>query len=539
MTTEVHPRLVVHDSLGHRVIPLDKPRLTIGRRPGHDVQLGSLEVSRDHAEIARTSEGYLLRDGGSRYGTFVNGVRATTRLLEHGDRIECGRRGAVLVFLMEPAQTGSGASGSTAVSDVRQVASLLESLRAMGGERVLDEVLTLVLDSAIGATGAERGFIMLPNAEGRLDMTLARQAGGRTLPPTVFDTSRKIPEEVFATGEMSVVVDLLEGDLPTVHSGTVAFGIRQVLCAPLRLVRYLEKGDAPSTPRSIGVLYLDSREKGRLLSPAARRTLEALAAEAATAIENARLYREALEKEQLDRELRMASRIQQALMPEPRRIGRFFEAVGASVPSRSIGGDFFDYLDLADDWLGIALGDVTGKGPAAALVTAVVQGILGAHAHTRITPSGLMVLVNRVLLSRRIESRYATIFLGMLSPDGAFAYCNAAQNPPLLMSAGGTRRLETGGTLVGAFPEALFDEERLQLAPGDTLVLYSDGIPEAMSRAGEEFGEPRVRTVIEPMFKESPDRILQALLEAVRGFCRGAAQHDDLTAVVLRYEGMP
>jgi phosphoserine phosphatase RsbU/P len=539
VTTDVHPRLVVHDSLGHRAIPLDKPLLTIGRRPGHDVQLDSLEVSRDHAEIARTPDGYELRDLGSRYGTFVNGVRATTRVLTHGDRIECGRRGAVLVFLIEAAQTGTGAPGSTAVNDVRQVAALLESLRAMGGERVLDEVLALVLDSAIDATGAERGFIMLPNAQGRLEMTLARQVGGRTLSSTVFDTSRKIPEEVFSTGEMSVVVDLLEGDLPAVHSGTVAFGIRQVLCAPLRLVRYLEKGDAFPTPSSIGVLYLDSREKGRLLSAATRRTLEALAAEAATAIENARLYREALEKERLDRELLMASRIQQALMPEPRRIGRFFEAVGASVPSRAIGGDFFDYLDLADERIGIALGDVTGKGPAAALVTAVVQGILGAHAHTRITPSALIMLVNRVLLSRRIESKYATIFLGVLSPDGSFVYCNAAQNPPLLAGHGGMRRLETGGTLVGAFPETVFDEERLQLAPGDTLVLFSDGIPEAMSAAGEEFGETRVKAVIEPVLTESPDRILKTLIEAVRDFCCGAPQHDDLTAVVLRYEGTP
>src|SRR4029450_305715 len=116
------------------------------------------------------------------------------------------------------------------------------------------------------------------------------------------------------------------------------------------------------------------------------------------------LYRESMEKPRLDQELRTASQIQQALLPEPRREGAFYVAVGASVPSRMIGGDFFDYLDLPGDGFGFALGDVTGKGASAALVTAVVQGILGSHAETAVAPGTLISLVNRVLLSRRIET---------------------------------------------------------------------------------------------------------------------------------------
>ena len=536
MTNPPGARLTVHDSLGHRVVPIDKPLFTIGRRPESDLVLTGLEVSRDHADITVRGDGYVIRDRQSRYGTFVNGERVVEHTLSHRDQIECGQGGAAVMFLVgeaaSPEEARSGAPG-----ELRQMAALLEALRAMGTERVLDEVLALVLDAAIETTGADRGFIMLAGREGALEMTVARRAGHVALEPSGFGTSRKIPEEVFATGQTKVVADLFEGGLPEAHNQTIALGIRHVLCAPLRLVRYVERTDEPPTRDNIGVLYLDSRERGRLLSPSAPAALEALATEAATAIENARLYREALEKARIDQELQTASKIQQALLPEPRRAGEFYEAVGASIPSRVIGGDFFDYLDLADGAFLFALGDITGKGPSAALVTAVVQGILGAYAGTTVGPAELLALVNRVLLSRHIESRFATIFLGVLTPGGRLTYSNAAQNPPVLLTGGRTERLEIGGTLIGAFPEAVYEQGERQLAPGDTVVLFSDGIVEAVNALGEEFGDDRVRAVIERRAAEPPDRLLGALREALEEFTRGTAQADDLTAVVVRYRG--
>ena len=247
---------------------------------------------------------------------------------------------------------------------------------------MLDEVLALVMDSALEVTGAERGFIMLASAENEneLEFKIARGRGRVTLSGKGFETSRKIPEEVFKTGQEKIVADLLDGDLANVHMGTVALGIRHVLCTPLKLVRYLDKADMPNVEKRIGVLYLDSRERGALLSRAARAALETLATEAAVAIENARLYRETLEKARMEQELRIAAEIQQALLPEPRRKGQFFDAVGQSVPCRSIGGDFFDYVDLPNGAFGFAVGDVAGKGAPAALLTAVLQGVFASQA---------------------------------------------------------------------------------------------------------------------------------------------------------------
>src|SRR5690606_20583731 len=166
-------------------------------------------------------------------------------------------------------------------------------------------------------SGAERGFIMLAGTGGALEFKLARGRGKRTLTDGTFATSRKIPEEVFRTGQTLVVVDLLDADVADAHSGTVALGIRHVVCVPLNYVHYVESVDARADDRRIGVLYLDSRERGTLGKRTTQAALEALASEASVAIENARLYREKLEKARLEGEMRVAAEIQQALMPRP------------------------------------------------------------------------------------------------------------------------------------------------------------------------------------------------------------------------------
>jgi phosphoserine phosphatase RsbU/P len=530
-------RLEVHDSLGRRPVTIDKPVFTIGRRSGNDLHLMGSDVSRDHAEIARVETGFIVRDRNSRYGTYVNGDQVTERPLQHGDRIQLGKTGgAELVFLLDDAPSVERNSTS-AVGDLRQVAALLEGLRALGSGRVLDEVLALVMDSAIEVTGAERGFIMLANEQGVLEMKLARARGRVTLPGTRFETSRKIPDEVFITGEARIEQDLLDGDKRAVHGGTVALGIRHVLCTPLRLVRYVDREEASSEQKRIGVLYLDSREKGTLLSRATRTALETLATEAAVAIENARLYKEAMEKARIEQDLRIASQIQQALLPQPRKGSGFFDAMGSSIPCRAIGGDFFDYVDLADGRFGFALGDVAGKGAPAALLTAVLQGIFAAQSFVSVDPRETMARINTSLINRAIESRFATAFFGALGPDGALTYCNAGHNPPLLFGRHGVRRLEEGGMILGMFAHASYEQELVQLERGDVIVVFSDGVSEALSATDEEFGEDRIRKVVTRDLASGPDVILSSLLSAVREFTHGAPQNDDVTALVVRYGG--
>ena len=536
-------RLEVTDALGRRVIHIDKPVFSIGRRSGNDLQLVGSDVSRDHAEIALDNGRFLLRDRGSRYGTYVNGEGISEHELKHGDLVRLGRSGgAELVFLLDDATQSPASSDkhtTSAVGDLRQVAALLEGLRALGSGRVLDEVLALVMDSALEVTGAERGFIMLASAENEneLEFKIARGRGRVTLSGKGFETSRKIPEEVFKTGQEKIVADLLDGDLANVHMGTVALGIRHVLCTPLKLVRYLDKADMPNVEKRIGVLYLDSRERGALLSRAARAALETLATEAAVAIENARLYRETLEKARMEQELRIAAEIQQALLPEPRRKGEFFEAVGQSVPCRSIGGDFFDYVDLPNGAFGFAVGDVAGKGAPAALLTAVLQGVFASQASSGSSPSETLSRVNIALIRRAIESRFATALYAVIGPKGELTYCNAGHNPPMVFGKHGVERLDKGGLILGLFEHATFEEGTVTLEAGDLLVAFSDGVTEALSTEGEEYGEQRLLDCVQACRDKSVTEVLDSIFASVRVFTAGAVQSDDVTALVLRYDG--
>jgi sigma-B regulation protein RsbU (phosphoserine phosphatase) len=533
------PRLEVRDVLGERIVVLDRMPFTIGRRETNDLRLGGSEVSREHAEIVADNGRFLLRDRESRYGTFVNGEPVTECELRSGDRVRLGRGGgADLVFLAAgDEQSLSNRSTTGARDDLRQITALLEGFRALGSGRVLQEVLALVLDAAIEISGAERAFIMLVGNEGGLEFKLARGKAKQTLTDSTFATSRKIPEEVYRVGKTKVVADLLDSGFADVHMGTVALGIRHVVCVPLNYVHYVESADARAEDRRIGVLYLDSREKGTLLSDATRAGLETLAAEASVAIENARLYREKIEKSRMEQEMRIAAEIQQALLPKPRASLGFVEAAAASIPCRSIGGDFFDYLDDPGASFGFTLGDVAGKGPPAALMSALMQGMFASHALLADGPAAAVANMNKALCRRGLESRFVTLMFGVVGSDGQLTYCNAGHNPPMVMGKRGLRYLEAGGPVVGLLEFAPYGQETVRLDSGDTIIIFSDGVSEALNTEGEEFGDARLQAIAMSLAEATAQTIVDRIIADVRVFTRGAAQSDDITVMVIRYLG--
>jgi sigma-B regulation protein RsbU (phosphoserine phosphatase) len=233
----------------------------------------------------------------------------------------------------------------------------------------------------------------------------------------------------------------------------------------------------------------------------------------------------------------MAAEIQQALMPEALRRGMGYEVAASSRPCRSIGGDFIDYFSLPDGAFAFVLGDVAGKGPAAALLAAVLQGVFTANAYRCGTPAMHIGEANDALVRRGIDARFATVVYAVLTPDGRLTYCNAGHNPPLLVRYSGTQRLETGGMVVGMIKQATFEEETIQLEPGDLLVAFSDGITEARNVDGEEFGDERLLTCVNANRALAPAALLQRLFEEVHHFSAGGVQADDLTILVLSYSG--
>jgi serine phosphatase RsbU (regulator of sigma subunit) len=535
-------RLQVTDSGGRRIVTVDKPVFLIGRRTAADLQLVNADVSREHAEIASDGLRYLLKDRGSRYGTFVNGEQVTERTLQHGDRIRLGRTDAIELVFMTDGSSSTHVSGLRDIgsdADLRQMAAILNGLRALGSGRVLEEVLTLVLDSALDVTKAERGFIMLARPDGELEFKTARGRGRITLPGATFTTSTKIPREVFQTGESRIVGDLMEGNLAGMHDGTIAIGIRHVLCVPLSVNPMAASPDQGIVAHVIGVLYLDGRERSTILSQQTRSSLEAFATQAALAIESARLYAESAEKARIERDLLVAAQIQQALLPTGSFEAPFVDLAASSVPCRTVGGDFFDYLDLGARGFGFGLGDVAGKGAPAALLAAAVQSNFIAQAPVSGDPADTLTRVNNALLRRAIEARFATMFHGVVDMHGHLSYCNGGQEPPLVLARNGMSWLEAGGPVLGLLPGATYEFDNVTLEPGDLVVICSDGVTEARNAAGEEFGRERMIEAMAGCHGAKPDAVLERLFGAVRTFSEGTPQGDDITGLVLRYRGHP
>jgi len=241
-----------------------------------------------------------------------------------------------------------------------------------------------------------------------------------------------------------------------------------------------------------------------------------------------------------EQEMKVAAEIQQALLPPRSRAGSWYDAAGASIPCRTIGGDFFEYFDLPDGRIGFALADVAGKGPPAALLAAMVQGIFDSHARRGDGPAATMASVNEAIAARDIEARFATLFYAVLGPDGHLVFSNAGHNPPVVLRRRDVvGRLETGGLMLGPFKDATFEEERSRLEPGDVLVVYSDGVTDAEAPDGEMFGEERLLACLAGPQLATVEAVRDRLLDAVKSFAADRPLFDDVTVLAVRYLGPP
>lgn len=422
-------------------------------------------------------------------------------------------------------------------SELRQVNVLLEGLRAMGSGRILDEVLAIVLDAAINLAGAERGCIMLAEGD-RLVPTLARSSTRETLAADTIVTSRVLPRAAFDTGQVQLRTDLQTEEHAGRHLQTLLAGIRAAICLPCKLATWDDDSHARGAVKTIGVLYLDSGRRARFMSPDNRAVLEALAGEAAVAIENARLYRDALERARLDDDLRRAVEMQAALLPENSFADDRIEVFAHATPCRAVGGDFFEHGSLERGRHVFAVADVSGKGVPAALLAAQTLGMFRARSDKIDGPAEALTRVNRALARRDVNASFVTMVCAVLAADDTLSACNAGHNPPLVLRS--DRRVDSlgaGGTVLGLFPDARFDEESTLLHAGETLVLYSDGITEAANLAGERFGDARLSSALCAADASSPRALVGCVLAAVEDFVDGALAADDMTILAVRRRG--
>jgi sigma-B regulation protein RsbU (phosphoserine phosphatase) len=264
--------------------------------------------------------------------------------------------------------------------------------------------------------------------------------------------------------------------------------------------------------------------------------LSAIATQAAIAIDNARLHREALEKERIEKELEVAAAIQRGLLPESAPTHDNIEIVGVNVSCRQVGGDYYDYIRHSDAELGIAIADVSGKGTPAALLVSTLQ----ASFHALVENYDLAETVarlNKAIYKASPSYNYITFFYGILDLERrVFRSINAGHNDPLLLKNATSewRRFESGGFCLGMFDWGTYEMQETSLDPGDIMFLYTDGVTESTNAAGEEFGEERARAVLERWRDRPLAEISEKLSSAIAEFVGAAPQHDDLTYVLAR-----
>lgn len=544
--------------------PLGRLRITIGRSARNDLCIPDPFASRVHAEVRREGDEYFLQDLGSANGTLYNGaaVEGTTPL-NPGGRIQIGETEIIfddgtfnssMGATMITDNTGSLPEATIALaSGDRTTSGLLEAIEgartkpeeiaaaraAKTGDLLaliskvgitllssatLNETLEDVVALVFEAVPADRCLIMMRDeADEDLRVAVARLRD-RAGEVGEIRVSRNVLDEVVRRGK-SVLTSDAQHD-PRFASGTVVLqGVRSVLAVPLGVA-----------DKVFGIIYADSPIAEGRFTEDHLKVLTTLASVAAIRVENARLVESRLQQERLERELQLASEIQQRFQPTAPPFVSGYELQGISFPCYEIGGDYYDFIKRSDGRLVIALGDVSGKGTAAALLMSSLHAAVHAQASSHDSLVATISAVNRYLADNIPPNRFITLFYAELDPEsGAVSFLNAGHNPPLIVHGAGTvEQLASGGLPLGIKRDADYREGRTQLQPGDVLVIYSDGVTEAASPSGEEFGSTRLYEVVARNIDASAAGIRDRIESALTKFAQGTRAADDITLVIVK-----
>jgi serine phosphatase RsbU (regulator of sigma subunit) len=309
----------------------------------------------------------------------------------------------------------------------------------------------------------------------------------------------------------------------------VATGIRSAVCAPLW---YTSAGSGKD--KVIGLVYLDSLKGTHSFGEEDTRIVTALANVAAAKIENARLIEESLEMRALEEDMRIAVQIQTNLLPKGAPEVPGYDLVGSNKPCRSVGGDYYDFA-LEGGRLSLALGDVSGKGTGAAMLMTVLRAAVRGHWNEAVL-SEAVARINRTVCQNVPDGKYITFFVARLDPaSGRLTYVNAGHNPPILIRADGSiERLTEGGMVLGLLESVPYADGKIELRPGDVLLVYSDGVTETWSPEDQEFGDEGLLAVATRGRTLDAASLQREILQELETFAAGGKATDDRTLIVLK-----
>ena len=526
---------------------LEDDRYVLGREGSKELRYPELgNLSREHLAFERQDQEWMVRDLGSRNGTTLNGVSIKTpQMLDSADVVKAGplsivfrknvadaRPAAASVVFVEVPSVAQEAraeatldrllTGEQEFNSSGHMQALIHAGRELATNMPLEKLFTLIMNLSVDAVGASRGALMTLE-DGELTVRATQGAG--------FKISSHVRDQVIHERRSVLVRDALMDPTLAARMSIVQQQIRSMIAVPLQ-----------TEDRVIGLIYLDSPFLVHEFTRDDLNMLTVMANIAAIRIENTRLA-EVEQAEKLHaKELEHAALIQRSMLPgvfPPFPHRKDFALHAVMVPAREVGGDLFDFFLLDEDHLAFAVGDVSGKGVPAALFMAMTRTLLRATVQMKEPPGKCFTYMNATLGEQNTSFMYVTLFYGVLNTrTGELEFGNAGHNPAYVISLDGTVRAlkEKSGPMLGVWEGAAYQTLTDQIAPGDRIVLYTDGVTEAIDKNGEFFSEERLeRFLAENASTKTPEQLVVDLHAAVQAFSRGVPQADDVTVLSLRY----
>jgi sigma-B regulation protein RsbU (phosphoserine phosphatase) len=408
--------------------------------------------------------------------------------------------------------------------EVEGLRLLLDVSRRINAVTDPDAVLATVVDSLVSITRADRGFLMLREADGSLKFTIARDRNGKPLEEKKFRVSQSIVNEVAESGSARLIDDAATTDALAARMSIISLSLRTILCVALK-----------ANDRVIGVIYVDSNAITRRFTPADVPLVEAFAAQAAATLERFRLQKVELEGVRLQQQLQVASEIQKTFLPSQFPEIEGLRGAVASVPALQVGGDFYDVIRLPRGRVGVMVGDVSGKGVPGALFGARIMSDVRYQALFHDDVAKTLTSVNRIVAERVMRGMFVTFLYAVLDPaTGEVVYGNAGHLAPIVRHSDGklTRWEDPGGPPLGILPDVVYPAHAKRLAKGEVLMLLSDGIGDAVGEGGNRFGDERVlRTIASGL--ADPAAMVKLLCETTAMFTGNRPQADDQTLLAV------
>jgi phosphoserine phosphatase RsbU/P len=541
--------LVIRDLDGQTAtIALDRDRITLGRSSSNELSYpDDIGLSRQHLAIIGRDGQWTVEDLGSKNGTLLNGVRIEKAMpFVPGDRVSAGHltiefagpghaNQNTVMFVENKEQFSNSATTVVAklgavlgspgddlnkttvmIQGTPQMRALIHAGQELAGHRPLAELFPLIMDLSMEAVSAGRGVLMTLDGD-QLNVRAANGAG--------FQISSTVRDRVLKEKDSLLIRDAQLDQALREHMSIVEQKVRSMIAVPLQ-----------TNDRVIGLIYVDSPDAIREFTVEDLNLLTVMANIAAIRIEHARLNEIEETERAMAKEMQQAALIQQQLLGSAPAVDGM--DIGAkTVASRACGGDYYDFIKYPDGRVAMMVGDVAGKGMPAALLMSSLQARVHVVFEEPDHLAQKMTRLNKGTCANCPDNRFITFFTCIADPrTGEVVYTNAGHNPPLVVRAkGGFETLGgAGGMILGILPLAQYQEANVTLAPGDILVLFSDGVTEAVDPDDHDFGEERLANLVALLRDRPAAEIVEEVHRAVHAFTQGAPAADDITVVVAR-----